>query len=803
MLLAETPKTITWAPCYHCGDNCPIDAPQKDNRSFCCKGCLTVYEILHENGLDDYYELEEYPGAKVKPTTNLSRFDYLDNDKIKDQLLDFSSASLDKITLSLPAIHCSSCIWLLENLVLLQGGVIRSQVDFTKKKASIDFDPQKVSLKRLVQLLTSLGYEPDISLSQEANEKKKAPGQNLLIKLGVAGFCFGNIMLLSFPEYLGLQHLPSLSKVINHLNVLLAIPVVFYAGADYFKSAFYGLRHRWLNIDVPIAVGITALFGRSLYEIVSGIGPGYIDSLAGLVFLLLIGKWLQNKTYKHLSFDRDYKSYFPLATTRLVNDRSESVPVNELQKGDRILVRHQELIPADSQLLSDCAVIDYSFVSGEAQPVYRTKGDLIYAGGRQTDTGIELEVQKSVSQSYLTQLWDHQTFKKNTYQAQSLVNKVSAYFTPAVIGIALLTGIYWWGQDQATAFRATVAVLIVACPCALAMATPFTLGNTLSIFGRHHFYLKNIGVVEALNRVKHLVFDKTGTITQNGTDNVRYKGQALSQNRKDWVAGLCRHSTHPLSQQITGHLNLPDSRPIEVEEFQEIAGQGIRGVVANNHLRIGNFQFVTGQDQQPVNLNSRVYLAINGDLEGHFEIEQNYRPGLKAILKSLASKFSLAMISGDGPGERENLRRLFPKTTRMAFKQSPFQKLDSIKDLQQSGDGVLMIGDGLNDAGALQQSQVGVAVTDRISTFTPASDAIIHGDSLIKLPQFLDFAQVARNIILFSFGISFLYNFVGLGFAVSGHLTPLVAAILMPLSSITVVVFATVTVRVMAKIKGL
>ncbi|MGI9544406.1 MAG: heavy metal translocating P-type ATPase, partial [Cyclobacteriaceae bacterium] len=681
-MLAKSPKTQSLATCYHCGDRCATEVHEKDFKSFCCKGCLTVYEILHENGLDDYYELERYPGTKLKPETNLSRFDYLENERIKDQLLDFSSTNLDKINLSLPAIHCSSCIWLLENLALLQSGVIRSQVDFTKKKARIDFNPQKVSLKQLVQLLSSLGYEPDISLSQETNEKMNAADQSLLIKLGVAGFSFGNIMLLSFPEYLGLQHLPSLSKVITYLNLLLVFPVVFYSAADYFKSAYYGLRHRWLNIDVPIALGITALFGRSIYEIVSRVGPGYFDSLAGLVFLLLIGKWLQNRTYQHLSFDRDYRSYFPLAATRLTDEESESVLVRELRKGDRILVRHQELIPADSILISDNSAIDYSFVSGEAHPVFKNRGDLIYAGGRQAGASIELQVQKSVSQSYLTQLWDQQTFKKNTHSAQSLINQISKYFTPAVIGIAVLTGMYWWGQDQGTAFKAIVAVLIVACPCALAMATPFTLGNTLSVFGKHHFYLKNISVVEALNRINYLVFDKTGTITQNGANKVHYVGQKLSQNTKSLVAGLCSHSTHPLSQQITGYLNLSNNRSLEVEGFQEIAGQGISGMIANQLLRMGSFQFVTDQPPQSIDFNkSRVYLTINDDLKGHFEIDQQYRAGLKSLLNALASKFSLAMISGDGSGEKENLRRLFPSKARMAFKQSPFQKLECIKEL--------------------------------------------------------------------------------------------------------------------------
>ena len=476
----------------------------------------SIYEILKGSDLTDLlYDLEKAPGSHR--SADDYKFGYLDNPGIGQKLLDFSSENLQKVTLSIPEIHCSSCVWLLENLRRLHKGVLSSRVNLSEREMSVDFDPNNLSLRNLVELLASIGYEPSINLADRKLRNIKDTDRSLILKIAVAGFCFGNIMLLSFPEYLGLDFGldKELATWFSWIILLLSLPVIFYCGSGYFTSAIKGIKQKHLNIDVPIVLGILALAGRSYYEILLNVGPGYLDSLSGLLFLLLVGRWFQNRTYSNLSFNRDFKSYFPLAVTRILNRKEASILVEELAVDDVILIRNKELIPADSILIDKVAKIDYSFVSGESQEITRHKGDHIFAGGRQMGLKARYKVIKPVSQSYLTQLWNHQTFKKTKYDPREyLINGISKYFTAVILVIATIAAIFWWIVDPAKSVFVFTSVLIVACPCALAMATPFTLGNVMRVLGKNRLYLKNAQVVDRIAEVSTLIFDKTGTLTQ-------------------------------------------------------------------------------------------------------------------------------------------------------------------------------------------------------------------------------------------------------------------------------------------------
>ncbi|MEQ8530846.1 MAG: heavy metal translocating P-type ATPase metal-binding domain-containing protein, partial [Imperialibacter sp.] len=358
--------------CYHCGDECLFEPILAHEKHFCCEGCKTVYELLQDNGLCDYYELEQTPGLSLKQPKSSEAYEFLDEEVISKKLIDFTDGKTTKVTFYIPAIHCSSCLWLLENLPRLERSVISSRVNFVKKELTIAFQQDNVSLRKIVELLASIGYAPLITLEDETKEQRKAssPNRKLYAQLGVAGFCFGNIMLLSFPEYLGFDGDEDyLKQFVGYLNFLLALPVVFYSAQDYFVSAFKSLRKKFVNIDVPISLGIAALFLRSTYEVFLGGAAGYFDSLAGLLFFLLIGKWFQSKSYDHLSFERNYTSYFPLAVLKWVNGATRNIPVSDIKKGDILLIRNKELIPADGILISPSASVDYSFVTGESDPV--------------------------------------------------------------------------------------------------------------------------------------------------------------------------------------------------------------------------------------------------------------------------------------------------------------------------------------------------------------------------------------------------------------------------------------------------
>jgi P-type Cu+ transporter len=786
--------------CYHCGDECKDDSIRIDDKLFCCNGCKTVFEILDQNKLCNYYNLDETPG--ISPNLNFgNKLDYLDDPSTIQKLLDFKDGNISKITFHIPQMHCSSCIWLLENLYKFNSGVSTSQVDFLKKELSATFNHNKISLKDLVKLLTSIGYEPQILLESVDKKSEDKVSKRLHYRIGIAGFCFLNVMLFSFPEYLGINVTDSfLKNFFISLNLILSLPVVFFSGWEYFGSALKGLRKKIVNIDFPISLGILALFGRSIFEVAAQIGSGYFDSLTGLIFFLLLGKLLQEKTYSYLNFERNYKSFFPLSVTIKIDEIEKSIPINKLMVGNRIVVRKNEIIPADSILLNGDGRIDYSFVTGESKPVGKVSGEFVYAGGRQLGSVIELEVIKEVSQSYLTQLWNNEIFNNPDKSAESYFtnfsNAVSKYFTFVILFIAFVAAGFWFQTSFATALNVFTSVLIVACPCALALSTPFTLGNAMRILGRNKLYLRNTSVIEDLAKVDSIVFDKTGTITQLGKSDLIFTGNVLTSFQQKMVKSLVRNSTHPLSRKIFNSLEGEEFFP--VTKFDEIPGLGITGVVYGNLLKVGSRVFIDGSVEEN-QLATKIYVSINDELLGFFSVTNSYREGIGDIIKSLAMRFKLSLLSGDNEGEKYNLLKFFNDENELHFNQSPEEKLDYVKYQHQAGKNVLMIGDGLNDAGALKQSDVGIALTEDISSFSPACDAILDASNLNLLPKFLNYSQSAIKIIYISFVISFLYNLFGLTFAIQGMLSPIIAAILMPLSSISVVLFATLSTNLVAK----
>lgn len=792
--------------CFHCGDPCPDKSIAVGDKIFCCHGCKTVYEILNSNELCEYYDIENTPGVSPKKDLVSERFAYLDDELIQEQVLEFSGTNVNKVTFHTPAMHCASCIWLLEKLHDMDRRILSSTVNFPRKEVSISYAINEMKLSGAAALISSLGYEPLINLDTVGKREQSSAEKKLYLKIGLAGFAFGNVMILSFPEYLSRvgDVDPVFKMVFGYLSLVLSLPVLLFSSRDYYSSAWAGIKSRTVNIDVPITLGIGMLFLRSAWEILSQTGAGYLDSFTGLVFFLLIGRIFQQKTYDVLSFERDYKSFFPLSVTRKINNVEAIVPVSKLLPGDRIVVRNQELIPADSVLLKTGTMIDYSFVSGESEPVSKDAGDFIYAGGRQVGPTIELEVIKEPSQSYLTKLWNNDVFNKPRFsRLNKTVNQVSHYFTLAVVGIALAASLYWLQFDTRMAIRVFTAVLIVACPCALALSSPFALGTALRIFGRKGFYVKNTEAVEALSKVNTIIMDKTGTLTKSQQETIEFSGARLSREEQQKIKSLVKHSTHPLSRKIFQALDTTATLP--VTDFEELSGKGVQGIIGGDKIKIGSGSWL-GMPVEEIDIEdmkTRVYLHINGQIKGSFLIASIYREGLRPMLAKLFKQFRLILLSGDTEREKATLVNLFGQEEDLHFRQTPEDKLNFVISTQKGDTHVLMVGDGLNDAGALRASEVGIAVTDDVSAFSPASDAILRGENLHLLPTFIKMSKATMSVISASFIISILYNVVGIGFAVSGMLSPLVSAILMPASSISVVAFTTFSTSMRARMMGL
>lgn len=793
--------------CYHCGEQCD-EIIEMDDKQFCCEGCKQVYLLLSENNLCTYYDFDKNPGIKTKGKFVSERFAYLDDVVTAKKLVQFSSDTQTNVTFKLPQMHCSSCVFLLENLHRIDPGITKSQTNFQRKEVFIIFDPKLISLRKVVELLAFIGYEPYISLRDSTEKKVTGFNKKQIYRIGVAGFCFSNIMMLSFPEYFSSGNIgqSGLKETFSWLNLFLSLPVLFFSAGAIFISAWKGLRQRFLNIDVPLALAIIVTFARSYYEIISGQGAGFLDSGTGIVFFMLIGRWFQDKTYDSFAFDRDYKSYFPLGVSIIKNGVEKNLPVTQLKKGDTVIIRNEEMIPADAVLMKGSANVDYSFVSGESTPIRKNKGELIYAGGKQSGSAIELEIVNEVSQSYITQLWNNDIFKHKKNTEKSYIHPWSKYFTLALFTVAISAAVYWSQVNPSRIWPAVTAVLIVACPCSLLLSATFTYGNMLRIFGKNKLYLKNAGVIESLAKTDTIVFDKTGTITQNSASVLKYQGTPLTQKELATVQAVTRQSSHPLSKIITNNLMVSATdQLLTVNGYREFSGKGIEAVVNDIPVKIGSAAFVDAfYDSAGFNSGSHIHVQLNSVHMGAFTISNQYRPGIKEAIAALQAKnYQLHLLSGDNDTERNTLTRIFGHETPVLFNQSPQDKLDRVKQLQMQQKRVLMLGDGLNDAGALMQSDTGIAVSDNSSQFSPACDAIIDGTKIGLIHRFLAYARSGKKIVTASFILSILYNFVGLSFAVQGTMSPIVAAILMPASSISIVLLVTVLSSLTARRIGL
>lgn len=772
--------------CDHCGDE--VLSQHKyvfKDKVFCCNACKMVFQLLTENQLDTFYQLESKSGIRPKQF-QAHKYDFLEVPEIRKKFIDFEDETFIKITLFLPEIHCSSCIYLLENLPKLLPAVTSTQVAFIRREALITFRKNELSLAELATFLNKIGYAPNFGNRQEESKKFD---KIFFYKLGLAGFAFGSIMLWSFPEYLGLEDQDEGYRTFtSYLSFAVSIPVLLYSARDYFVSAYKALRSKALNLDVPIALGIIALYAQSCYSIFTNQGPGYMDSFAGFIFFLLIGKWFQNRTYKSLSFDRDYTSYFPVAVTRISNQTEEIVEIEKIQPGERILLRNEEVIPCDSVLESEQAKIDYSFVTGESEPIYKQKGDFIYAGGKLLGQKVILKAEKASNRSLLTQMWNDvqlEKFKPNRYKFQDTISK---YFLAVVLVIAALSAIVWLFIDASRITEIIVAVLIVACPCALALSSPFTYGNTMKLMGRKGLFLKNTAVIERMDEITDIVFDKTGTLTESIYMRVNQEGDHLTDEELQIIFSLANSSTHPLSRAIVHHLKqMGHSSDLDLDDFEEVPGGGLKASYKGQPIRLGSHTFIYGNKIASNETESYFQLV---EKHGKFIFQSELRVGVRQLISNLKG-YNLHILSGDKDKDRELMLALIGAKENLRFNQTPQDKLNYILELQAQNKKVMMVGDGLNDSGALGMAEVGIAVSEDVFRFTPSSDAIIQANRLHDLKSFLNLSHSAKTILRICLGFSLTYNLIGLSFAVTGSLTPIVAAIIMPLSSVTIVGLST------------
>lgn len=774
--------------CAHCQTSVVEQKVLYSGLTFCCHGCEAVYKILNENNLCQYYEISQNAGIKITEQSSSNKYDYLDRIDIQAKLLRYKDEhGLACVIFYIPQIHCNSCLWLLEKLYKLNENILHSEVHFEKKELVIRFNINKVSVKTLVKTLASIGYEPYIQLGDNLDKANTSANRSEMLKIGLTGFCFANIMMLSLPEYFsfGKIYEASIRQILPVISLLLSLPVFFYSALDFFIPSFKNLKKGILIIDLPVSIAIIITFVRSVYEISTGLSNGYLDSMTGIVFFMLIGRWLQNKTHNSLHFDRTYKSYFPIAIEKIKGDKQNVVPIEEVAQGDEIKIYSNEIIPVDAILSRGNALIDYSFVTGESEPTRINIGENIYAGGRQLDGAIELIVTHPHHQSHLTSLWNHNAFKqKKTQSDKNYIDKIGIYFTWTVLALSVLAGIYWALQYRYDLmWNAITTTLIVACPCALLLTHSFTNGHILRILSQYKFYVRDASVLNNLSNINHIVFDKTGTLTQAKEHHIQYEGQKLTEEIKTDMIDILSQSSHTLAKSICRYMNITIEK--HNSSFKEYIGKGIEGWANNRLYKIGSDVFCEIKHQAQTHVN----ILIDNQYIGQFNFRNVYRNGIEKLIYRLKNNYLISVISGDNAAELENISKLLPLGSSILFHQSPQDKLNFIESLKEKKQNVMMVGDGLNDAGAFRVSDVAISLTEKNNFFNPASDVIMDADNLGFLDKILIFVQSAKTTTYIVFIYSILYNIIGLYFALRGVLSPVVAAILMPLSSVSIILF--------------
>ncbi|WP_185864648.1 heavy metal translocating P-type ATPase [Blattabacterium cuenoti] len=731
-------------------------------------------------------------------------FDSFDDDQIAKKIIDFKHNNITKVRFLIPSIHCSSCIFILEKISKRYEYIIDVNVDFNRKQVWITFNNKKLKISELANILHDIGYPP--SMDMEFIDKK-TKNQNFLLnrkliaKFAISFFCFGNIMLLSIPGYVGADNEDiwffNHRNFFRYLMLILSLPIVFYFSIDHIKYAIVGLKKHILNMDVPISIGILVLFSWSCYEIFFDLGAGYFDSIASFSLFLSISKIFQNYTHnKILSFNRNYKSYFSILITKVnyQNKKEEKTIISSIKKGDIIVIKNEEIIPVDSILIKGSAILDNSFITGESYLVNKKIGDHIYAGSKQKGGAIYLKVIKDIDHSYLSLLWNKK--KRKLYHLNSISNKfIQYFFTPVVLSISMFTGLYWYYivGDISKVFQTTFSVLIISCPCAIAISTPLIFGNIIRYFSRKGFYVKDIYTMERISAIKTLIFDKTGTITDPNKDKVFFFGKNIGYEEKKIIASLLRNSTHPLSNRILSELSIKYF--YSVDNFKEVIGKGIEGIIKNMLVKIGSAEYlgISLIDNNAKN-KTVVAISINDKFIGYFLFRNYYRKNIENIFQKI-KKYKIIILSGDhNELEKRYLKSILPnKYSDVFFSQTPEDKLDYVKKLKNKGEKVIMIGDGINDCAALNESDVGIAISDNPTGFFPTCDAFLQSDFLDSFFLFLKISKISSKLVIINFIISLFYNGVGLIFSITGNLKPLIAAILMPLSSFSVITFSIIS----------
>jgi Cu+-exporting ATPase len=783
-------------------DHCALEFDEKvmikenihgDDKYFCCNGCQGVYHLLGAEGLDEFYK--KASGTKLSQpkelNDDLAKFDF---DGFKKKFIK-QKDGLFEVSLIVEGIHCSACVWLNEKVLHKTEGIIEAQINYTNHKAKIVWDPNVLKLSDIILKIRSIGYNAypyDASIQEERSNRIR---KDYYIRLLVGVFSSMNIMWIAIALYSG--YFSGISdenkKVLHVAEFILATPALFYTGWVYFKGAYYGLKNRFINMDFLVATGATLAYVYSIYAMISGHGEVYFDSVTMIITFVFVGKYLEVLSKKKAVDTLDaLTSTLPSELVVIRDDEKVVVGIEEIEIGDIIEIKPGDKVVIDGKSISGEGAFDESSLSGESRPIYKKVGDDIISGTISLDSVIRYRATKEFENSTLSSivsLLENSLTKKP--KIEKLANQISGYFSVTILLIAVATfiGWYYYGGNFERALIVAISVIVIACPCALGVATPVATLMGLSVGAKRGIVFREASYLESMSKADVLLLDKTGTITQGRPDVVGY--EEYNEYDKNILYSLALSSTHPISKAIVKYLekNYEDIKEYKLENIKNIEARGVSAVYAGKQILGGNVKLL---DENSIKIEkssdfTMYAFAIDGKLCSIFRLDDKLKPDAKDVIGKFKKEgIEVVMLTGDNEkvaskiskevGIEKFYHSLFPK-----------QKAQKIDEYHERKKVVIMAGDGINDALALSKSDIAIAMGSGADISVNVSDVVLLDDKMSSLWESYKLSKKTFTNVKQNLFISLLYNLITIPLAVAGYVIPLIAALSMSLSSLIVV----------------
>ncbi|MCG3683384.1 heavy metal translocating P-type ATPase [Aliarcobacter butzleri] len=798
--------------CNHCHLEFDRKIMIKDNDlNFCCKGCQGVYHLLKSDGLESFYE--KLGNKTIAPPIEVFNDDITKFDSLNfyENYVSKTKEGFNQINLIIEGIHCAACVWLNEKILFDTKGIVEANINFTTNKARIIWDDDILKLSQIILKIRSIGYNAyayDSSVADIAASKAK---QDYFVRIMVAVVCTMNIMMLSVAKYTGFFTgiTPEVMQMIHLGEFILSTPVLFYSGWVFYKGAYYGLRNKMVTMDLAVSTGATLSYIYSLTILLGAKGDSYFDSVAMIITFVLVGKYLEVIGKKSAVDTLDkIKSTLPLEAVIINGNEKKVVALNSVNIGDIVEIKAGDKVPVDGKVISGNGSFDESTITGESIPVYKKVGDAVFSGTINLDSLIHFEVTKNFKNSTfssIVSLLEDSLNSKPSIQIKA--NKISRGFSATILSLAFATFLVWYffGLDLGFIYEGTnqfersfivaVSVIVIACPCALALATPMASLVGISELAKKGLLFKEAKFIETLAVASSVVFDKTGTLTKGELNVV--KARILDDNihKLNLLYSLIDSSTHPVSLSIKRYLE--KNYNLELKKLENVKNIEAKGMSATyKNVDDKEFEILGGNVEllrefgiyYKFDSSRTVYLfAINKRVIATFELEDEIKDGSKELINYLQNKnIEVIMLTGDNEQVASRIAKELGIKKYLSH-QTPVSKADFIKELKKQNKVVVMVGDGVNDSVALSSSDVAIAMGNSADISLAVSDVVLLNSTLKSLKEAFVISNKTYKHIKQNLGFSLLYNATTVPLAMAGFVIPLIAALSMSLSSLIVV----------------